>query len=215
MPRYGWATSELRDAALKYAGQQWPVLPGHFHDRYGCSCGERCEEAGTHPLREHWPTGASSDPDAVREWWSRDPYSILLPTGGPFDVLDVPGAPGRESLLRLEILGYRLGPVAQTEDGRVLIWVKPGWRLPRPAEAPQLYENLGIRYHGGGGYVAAPPSCGARWLNSPGVTAHYLPRAVMLIGTVGYACGEAQHLPHLSWALPVQRTGNQLEQRLA
>ncbi len=215
MPRQGWATSDLRVAALRYAGNDWPVVPGHYQSRGGCSCGDAdCEMPGSHPLGQHWPQGATVDTATIVDWWSRDPYSIILPTGDRFDVLDVPGEPGRESVQRLETLGYGLGPVAQAHGDRTLIWVEAGSRLPPPLGPPELYEDLDIRYHDCGDYVVAPPSCGARWLTAPGVGAWYLPRAAMLISTITCACRQGSS-PFVPAGLPRQRLGNQLEERLA
>ena len=214
MPRHGWAASELREAALTYAiKQQWAVAQGHFQDRYGCSCGNsRCATPGAHPVRPYWSAGATEDPHTIRSSWSRDPYTIILPTGRQFDVLDVPGGPGGEALMRLEILGYRLGPVARTTDGRILIWVASGSRL-YSLGVLQRYGDAGIRCLSAGDYVLAPPSAGARWLASPGATSWHLPSAADLIGTIACACGQAKPETGGPTALPPQRTGNQFEER--
>jgi Bifunctional DNA primase/polymerase, N-terminal len=214
MPHHEWATMEMRDVAGGYASQQhWPVLPGHFHDRYGCSCGDsRCDVPDPHPLRDL--ASATLDAGTIETWWEQDPFPVLLPTGEHFDVLDVPGRPGRESLLRLELLGYELGPLVQSGTGRILIWIMPGSRLPRPPGSPWLYEGLGIRHHGAGDFVVAPPSCGARWLNGPAVTTAQLPRVADLLGTLACACRQAQE-ECLVQAVPMQRIGNQLEERPA
>jgi Bifunctional DNA primase/polymerase, N-terminal len=213
IPRHRWAISDLRVAALSYAGNDWPVVPGHYQGRSGCSCGDAdCDTPGGHPLGQYWPGGATVDVQTIIAWWSGEPYSIILPTGDRFDVLDVPGRPGRESLLRLEILGYRLGPVAQAQDGRTLIWVEAGSRLPPPLASAQMYEDLDIRHHDSGDYVVAPPSCGTQWLTAPGVGAWHLPRAATLISTITCACRQEYTSSSVA-KLPQQRIGNQLEDR--
>lgn len=226
MPRHAWATTELRGAALRYAQRQgWPVTRGHFRDWYGCSCGERCEAApalpadrpgplGTHPLAADPAADATTDPDTIRRWWAESPYPVLLPTGRDFDVLDVPAFPGREALLRLELLGRELGPVARSGSGRILLWVRPGSALLSPLAAPGVYESLDIRYHSIGGYVPAPPSCGARWLSPPEPAGWELPPVAQLSGTVVCACRQAR-AALLPAALPLQRLGNPLEVRTA
>jgi hypothetical protein len=214
MPRHEWATTtELREAAMRYAARHaWGVLPGHFHDQYGCSCGDPGCYEDTHPTRNL--DAATLEPAAISRWWGGEPYPVLLPTGIRFDVLEVPGPPGREALLRLEILGYELGPIAQTGLDRILVWVQAGSRLPNPPGTVWMYETLDIRLHGAGGYVAAPPSCGTRWFNPPEATGAALPRVVDLIGTLVCACrlSQTRYLPQ---ALPAQRRGNKLEQRPA
>src|SRR5919205_448185 len=140
MPRHRWATTDLKDAALKYAERQWAVLPGHYWEGLGCSCGEPdCDRPGTHPVIRYWPN-ASDDADTIRTWWKRQPYSIILPTGRHFDVLDLPRRPGTEALLRLEILGHQLGPVARTGTGRILVWVRAGGRLLTTSERWREYD---------------------------------------------------------------------------
>lgn len=266
MPRHTWATSDLQDAALSYADSaRWPVRPGHFLDRDGCSCGRAdCARPGSHPVARYWqagphgqaPTGglptdplttdrfttdrfatdgsatgrsatAAANPAArsvpgrlgcdqaamIRAWWGEDPYAIILPTGRQFDVLDLPGGPGRESLLRLELLGHELGPVAQAENGRILIWVRRGARASGPAGAWPGYHRLGVRCHGRGGYVLAPPCAGSRWLTPPGPGCPELPHAAPLLGVIACACRQAA-ARRSPGRLPVQRTGNRLEERL-
>jgi hypothetical protein len=217
MPRQRWATSELRDAALGYATRQrWTVAPGHYVAGTSCSCGEGgCETPGAHPLARYWPGGATDRTETIQSWWRRAPHSVVLPTGRHFDVLEIPRVAGSEALMRLEILDYQLGPVAQSANGRILIWVTPESRAVAPLGGWERLERLGIRCHGYGDYVLAPPSQAGRWLCPPESTGRYLPRAMDLLGTLACACRQTLLAAARPELVPAQRRGNHLEERLA
>src|SRR5262245_52757743 len=116
----------LRFAAQDYVAHGWPIVVGSrlCGDRF--SCGPGCRTVSCHPV----PCQPSAPPPRplhdiaeVAAAWRRSPYSVLLPTGVRFDVVDVPahiGTLARDALL---------GPVAVTPIGRWMFFVKPGSTL--------------------------------------------------------------------------------------
>ena len=81
----------LRRAALRYAAHGWAVTPGAYLAGHRFACGRAgCPIMGCHPAIESWEDDSSTDPARVTRWWRRRPYTVLLATGGKFDVLEVP-----------------------------------------------------------------------------------------------------------------------------
>jgi hypothetical protein len=170
----------LRDAALAYASRGIPVLPLHYplphhsgvqpvtsdgqlaHPAVGtgCSCRDpSCGQVGKHPLGSLVPHGlkeATTNRARVLAWWTHQPQAnIGLATGHRFDVLDVDGPIGAQTL-RAFAGHHHLessGPLVQTGGG--------GWHYYL---APTGLGNVGPRdleqvdWRGRGGYVVAPPS---------------------------------------------------------
>ncbi len=101
---------------------------------------------------------ATTDLTVVASWWQRSPdANVGLPTGLRFDVIDVDGPDGYQSLATLKeasALPPLLGTVYTPRGGRHL-YVAPTGRGNSAGLAP------GIDYRGLGGYVVAPPSVGA------------------------------------------------------
>lgn len=99
---------------------------------------------------------ASCDPDQIRQWWRRWPHAnIGLRCGIWFDVIDIDGPQGRESLQRFlaaraqEPIG---GPRVRTGSG--------GWHLyVAPTGLPDKIGVLDhVDYRAADRYVVAPPS---------------------------------------------------------
>jgi Bifunctional DNA primase/polymerase, N-terminal len=186
-------SSPIGAAAEWYAvHRRWSVAPGTYRTKRGvCSCGDlTCSRPGAHPAA-NWRRAATNRVDLIRGRWSSEPSaSIVLPTGRLFDVLDVPESAGREALTRLDIMGYRLGPVAETAEGRLLIWVATGTRVLYGLSDGRMwpYDVLGLRCLSSGDYVVAPPSGDARWVFAPAATSWQLPGADEIVGTVAQAC---------------------------
>lgn len=156
----------LSHAALSYARHGWDVMPGAVFtgERYRCD-DPGCPTVGCHPALERWEDAASHDTRLVAAWWRRTLYTVLLPTGRTFDVLEVPahlGALATRGPAREEILG----PVAITASGRWMLFVRPGQPL-----RPELEEHLGVVLHGERSWVPAPPTgqpgARVRWEVSP------------------------------------------------
>jgi hypothetical protein len=169
--------SQLRDAALGYASRGIPVLPLHYplphHDglqpvpgdqappvRTGCSCRDPgCGQPGKHPLGSLVPHGvkdATTNRARVLAWWTRHPQAnIGLATGRVFDVLDVDG-PAGEQTIRTLAAAHGLessGPLVRTGGGGWHYYLAPtGLGNVRP------WGLEHVDWRGRGGYVVAPPS---------------------------------------------------------
>src|SRR6266508_4264956 len=186
--------SPVGEAAEWYAvRRRWSVVPGAFRTGSGqCSCGRpSCPRPGAHPVTPDWRTRATNRVEVIRAHWGTHPGAcIVMPTGRLFDVLDVPEFAGREALTLLDGMGYRLGPVAETGEGRLLIWVAGGARLLYGLADGRMwpYDALDLRCLSCGEYVVAPPSGDARWVFAPAATSWLLPSADKIIGTVAKAC---------------------------
>ncbi|GGM90493.1 bifunctional DNA primase/polymerase [Dactylosporangium sucinum] len=149
-----WERFKLRRAAAEYAAHGWPVRPGSFlvgrrarARRF--HCGEPgCRTVACHPTRLP-PTTAA---DVVAGYWRVHPYTVLLPTGRAFDILEVPAALGRAALLGDGFVAAR-GPVAVTPGDRWMFLVLPGHGV-----LPELSQQPGVVLHGQGSWVPAPPS---------------------------------------------------------
>ncbi|MEV4613822.1 bifunctional DNA primase/polymerase [Kitasatospora sp. NPDC049258] len=195
--------------AVSYAeDRHWEVVPGAWLiDGDGparCSCGERCELPGAHPVGEDWHRRASAGPGVVRRWWTEHPQaSILLPTGRSFDVLDVPEVAGCLALARMERMGLQLGPVVAVPASagqlgrRLHFLVLPGVQ----AKLAEMLRTLGwgsgrldLAARGEGDWIVAPPSrigpySFAQWARPPSALNRWLPDAAELINPLAYACG--------------------------
>lgn len=157
--------SEIGRWALSYAMRGIKVFPLHY-PRFGaggkpvcsCSAGEKCDNIGKHPLTPHGFADASSDPETVKRWWWINPNAnIGIATGAMsgFDVIDVDGEEGADSLHALE---KEYGKLPDT----VTVLTGGGgthyWALHTPGITSKvgIFPHLDIRADGG--YVVAPPS---------------------------------------------------------
>ena len=104
------------------------------------------------PSSRTGPPSATTDIGQIADWWSGLPYSILLPTGLTFDVIEVPASIGRRAAAALRAVGVPV-PIAATPTGEWLFPVLPGEPL-----RPDLAGRPGMTLHGRGSYLAAPPS---------------------------------------------------------
>jgi hypothetical protein len=146
--RSGFERVRLRSWALGYAEHGWDVLPGAYLARGRFCCGSGCRTVACHPARPGRPDLVSHEPSVVGGWWCRRPFSVLLPTGLTFDVLEVSACPGAG--IAQAALG---GPVAVTPAGRWMILVRPGSDL-----RPELAGRTDVVLHGRGSWVPAPPT---------------------------------------------------------
>jgi hypothetical protein len=170
----------LRDAAVGYASRGIPVLPLHYPLPHrtglqpvggdqqpavgaGCSCRDPgCGQPGKHPLGSlvpHGVTDATCNRARVLAWWTRHPQAnIGLATGHTFDVLDVDGPTGANTIRTLAA-EHRLessGPLVRTGGGGWHFYLIPtGLGNVRPQDLER------VDWRGRGGYVVAPPSCHA------------------------------------------------------
>jgi hypothetical protein len=132
-------------AAHRYARANWPVFP--------CIGGEKI------PATRHGFLDATTDPDKITWWWSRNPeHNVAIATGSPGpDVLDVDvheDGNGFAAFNRLRREGLLDGASAyvRTPSGGLHAYFtgseQGNGRLPR--------HHLDFRAHGG--YIVAPPS---------------------------------------------------------
>jgi hypothetical protein len=134
-------SGDLLNAALAYAERGWPVLPLTPRDKP--------------PLGRLVRTGlkeATTDQTKILEWWLDTPdANIGLLTGVEFDVLDVDGPAGRDSMAEL-VPGYQHpGPVGSTGKGWHLLFLPTGARNA-------ARKMPGLDFRGQSGYIVAPPS---------------------------------------------------------
>ena len=155
---------DLAKAALWYAEKwRWPVFP--------------IKPRGKTPLTQHGFEDSSTDADQIREWVTRWPdCNLATPTGADgcgFDVVDVDGALGHESLKGVEADLPAVRAIAFT----------PGDPVKDRAPGRHLYIDAtgdgnaagfapGLDYRGRGGYVLLPPSVAMHgvsyaWLSKP------------------------------------------------
>jgi len=180
----------LRRAALRYADHDWEVLPGAClsGDRFVCGRAG-CPTMACHPALERWEVAATSDLARVATWWRTQPHAVLLATGDPFDVLEVPAHLGLRVLGAARLLagvlgsgrGQVRGPIAVTPTGRWMILVRPGDPL-----RPELEERLDVVRHGPGSWIPAPPTRlpegAVRWALAPEATQWQLPDSYAVQG---------------------------------
>lgn len=116
-----------------------------------------CEPAGKRPLTSHGFKDATTDLERVTAWWQAAPNAnIGVPTGRLFDVIDIDGPPGYQSLGRMREEG--LLPTtygwAGTPRGGMHAYIRP------TGDGNAANFRPGIDFRGIGGYVIAPPSAG-------------------------------------------------------
>lgn len=148
--------SDLLDAALAYAALGWPVLPLHGWTGTACTCGdEDCSSPAKHPRTRHGLKDATEDQQKIRSWWGRWPdANVGLRTGDRFDVLDVDGDDGFDSVAAMEqaLEPVHPSPTALTGGGGA-------HRLFSPTGAGNRAGLIDhVDWRGKGGYIVAPPS---------------------------------------------------------
>jgi hypothetical protein len=208
---------QLRDAALGYASRGIRVLPLHYPLPHrnglqpitgdprpavgsGCSCRDPgCGQVGKHPLGSLVPHGvkdATCNRARILAWWTRHPQAnIGLATGHAFDVLDVDGPNGAQTIRTLAATHglQSWGPVVRTGGG--------GWHYYL---APTGLGNVHpqglahVDWRGRGGYVVAPPSRHAsghpyQWI--PGRTLDVSPGQVPAVLLARLECRSPQRSP--------------------
>lgn len=131
-----------------------------------------CEPGGKRPLTTHGFKDATTRLGQIGRWWTATPAAnIGLPTGHQFDVIDIDGIDGYQSLGVMRgdgILPAALGWAA-TPRGGMHLYIRP------TGDGNAANFRPGIDYRGAGGYVVAPPSAGATgrrydWLEPLNVT---------------------------------------------
>ncbi len=150
------------DAALYYAGLDWPVFPLHTPDgQGGCSCGNpQCDDQGKHPRTRNGFKDATTDEATIRRWWTKWPNAnVGIATGAArLLVIDVDSRKGGDETLADLIKQY--GPLPETVEaitgggGRHILFedTEGGVR----GGVDKLGPGLDVK--AAGGYIVAPPS---------------------------------------------------------
>lgn len=188
----------LRQAALDYAAHGWPVVPAAFFDgaRYACVQAD-CVEDGPHPVWRLWQGRASTDPDVVASWYRLFSFAVALPTGGVFDVVEIPEPAAARVQSALAGRGTPTPVAVWRERGVRLFWVRPG--LP----ADERLAKLNARIRGEGGWVPAPPTPTRRGPMQWSLPPEQVDWAILSHGDFGAAFGELLAPPSASRARPL------------
>ncbi|MFJ4694801.1 bifunctional DNA primase/polymerase [Streptomyces sp. NPDC088766] len=194
------------DLLLAAAAAGLPLAPAaHPVSGYRCSCDRvGCPTPGRHPVSFAWHTQSTTDRAQVERWARHQPEAnFVTATGTTHDVLDVPLEAGREALERLLGAGVEVGPVAESDDGRMLFFTltrgtpedeDEWWPCELDCHPETMDEHPGLRWHCRGSYVLVPPSrlpgddgqC-VHWLRGP---EHPLPDPLTLLEHLTDACAK-------------------------
>jgi hypothetical protein len=142
-------TPDLAAAARSLAAAGVPVFP--------------CEPDGKRPLTRRGFLDATSDPEQVAAWWSRNPdANIGLPTGARSGVVavdvDVHGPiDGRVAWRRASAAGLvdGAGLLVRTPTGGAHAYFPAA---PGAEQRSWQAAGAGVDFRGDGGYIIAPPS---------------------------------------------------------
>ncbi|CAL9588027.1 bifunctional DNA primase/polymerase [Streptomyces sp. enrichment culture] len=220
-PKEGAADDGGREALLlAAAGAGLPLAPAaHPAPGYRCSCDRvGCPTPARHPVSFAWQTQSTTDRAQIERWARHQPLAnFITATGMVHDVLDVPLQAGREALQRLLGAGIEVGPVAESDDGRMLFFTltrgtpedeDEWWPCELDCHPETMEEHPGLRWHCRGSYVLVPPARlpgdddqRVRWVRGP---EHALPDPLSLLEALTDACArhgaEADH-PGAAWPL--------------
>ncbi|MEV0846999.1 bifunctional DNA primase/polymerase [Streptomyces sp. NPDC049954] len=170
---------------LAAAAAGLPLAPAAHPDGYRCSCDRvGCPTPGRHPVSFAWQTQSTHDRGQVERWAAHDPEAnFITATGMVHDVLDVPYGTGEQALRRLADEGVEVGPVAVSDDGRMLFFTTTRgtpededewWPCELDCHPETMDEHPGLRWHCRGSYVLVPPArlpgepgLGVSWLRGP------------------------------------------------
>ncbi|KMS90280.1 MULTISPECIES: bifunctional DNA primase/polymerase [Streptomyces] len=189
---------------LAAAAAGLPLAPAaHPADGYGCSCDRvGCPTPARHPVSFAWQTQSTTDRAQIERWARHQPAAnFITATGMVHDVLDVPLEAGREALDRLLGSGVEVGPVAESDDGRMLFFTltrgtpedeDEWWPCELDCHPETMDEHPGLRWHCRGSYVLVPPARlpgdadqRVRWVRGP---EHRLPDPLSLLEALTDAC---------------------------
>ncbi|MEU0003637.1 bifunctional DNA primase/polymerase [Streptomyces sp. NPDC006314] len=185
------------------AGAGLPLAPAaHPAPGYRCSCDRvGCPTPARHPVSFAWQTQSTTDRGQIERWARHQPQAnFITATGMVHDVLDVPLVAGREAMERLLGAGVEVGPVAESDDGRMLFFTltrgtpedeDEWWPCELDCHPETMDEHPGLRWHCRGSYVLVPPARlpgddrSVRWVHGP---EHPLPDPLSLLEALTDAC---------------------------
>ncbi|WP_298571868.1 bifunctional DNA primase/polymerase [Streptomyces luteogriseus] len=199
-----------------------PLAPAaHPAAGYRCSCDRvGCPTPARHPVSFAWQTQSTTDHAQIERWARHQPQAnFITATGMVHDVLDVPLDAGRDALERLLATGVEVGPVAESDDGRLLFFTltrgtpedeDEWWPCELDCHPETADEHPGLRWHCRGSYVLVPPAMlpgegqAVRWVRGP---EHALPDPLSLLEVLTEVCGRyadeghADHAAGSGWPL--------------
>ncbi|WP_075779814.1 bifunctional DNA primase/polymerase [Streptomyces acidiscabies] len=198
------AGGEREALLLAVAEAGLPIAPAaHPAAGYRCSCDRvGCPTPARHPISFAWQTQSTTDRAQVERWVRHQPQAnFITATGTTHDVLDVPRQAGRAALDRLLAAGIEVGPVAESDDGRILFFTltrgtpedeDEWWPCELDCHPETMDEHPGLRWHCRGSYVLVPP---ARLPGDDGQSVHWvrgpeyaLPDPLTLLEALTDAC---------------------------
>ena len=169
--------AELLEAALGYAALGWRVFPIRcpVWDESGvrCSCSQKDCTPGKHPHIKNFPSAASTNDNAIKDWWEEWPCAnIGIVTGhsSRIVVLDVDPRNGGDDSLEKLIRSHGKLPKTVTaitgRGGRHFYFLHPGGKVK---SGPLGTEYPGLDIQADNVCVVAPPSLHAtgeryRWV---------------------------------------------------
>ncbi|WP_371481932.1 bifunctional DNA primase/polymerase [Kitasatospora sp. NBC_00315] len=191
----------------------FPLAPAAHPAGYRCSCDRvGCPAPAQHPVSFAWQTQATTDPEQLAHWLSRDPQAnFITATGRAHDVLDVPAEAGVLALARLMELGVD-GPVAAVGADRYLFFTATRgtpidedewWPSVLDSTPDTMSEHPGLRWHCRGSYTLLPPAAlpdgsEVRWLRGP---EQPLPDALRVLDVLTDACTEVGAVAEEQWLI--------------
>ncbi|MGW2744689.1 bifunctional DNA primase/polymerase [Streptomyces sp. NPDC001450] len=203
-PKETAADDSGREALLLAAAAAGlPLAPAaHPTPDYRCSCDRvGCPTPARHPVSFAWQTQSTTDRAQIERWARHQPQAnFITATGMVHDVLDVPLEAGREALDRLLGTGVEVGPVAESDDGRMLFFTltrgtpedeDEWWPCELDCHPETMDEHPGLRWHCRGSYVLVPPARlpgdeqQVRWVRGP---EQALPDPLSLLEALTDAC---------------------------
>lgn len=168
-------------AAHAYVQLGWSVTVGHrLRPRAGCTCGNTdCPTLGAHPLV---PPGPRLVEDSIEEALQEAPGGSLIAATIPFDAVLVPYPIAMAVMLRLD----RISPVPclVTHGATANLLV-----LPATGRYAAVHPRVEVRT-GPDGWIALPPSNGARWDTPPWAESTHTPHELLSGQEVGRHLGE-------------------------
>jgi hypothetical protein len=168
----------LKEQALEYTQQGWPVIPLYIPkgaDVCNCRKGPECPSIGKHPVPNRGLSEATLIASQVELWWKRMPSAnIGIRTGvdaGIFVLdVDIDEDAGKNGFATLADLEAKHGPLPLTRmaitgrGGRHYVFRHPGGDVRIKNSATTTLGN-GLDVRGDGGYIVAPPSLHASGRN--------------------------------------------------
>lgn len=140
------------DYALKYAGLGIRVFPIKRNMKT--------------PAIDNWPDLATTDPEAIKRWWSIDDYNIGVATGNGVIAVDADTKNGKPGLASLEALDLEMLPQSfrtRTPSGGVHVLLRTDAPVSNRIDSIDGYRGIDIRGENGyvlgaGSYTAEGPN---------------------------------------------------------